>query len=191
MKAFDPKPFERLGIPMRKCEAAPGGEVPRWIVRIEYEAWGWAITRSGRRVRRWRNHKGWQVRYQIHEGRKTKYFVDSRSKVASLVRACEYLLSIYEGPADRHAKREKTNKAIKTGYPGVRFVFSPPKNGRTVGHWSAEMSILPGIKNTPKRFYIGTERTATQERAQAAVQRANDLRMKLLEGRWASWTEGD
>jgi hypothetical protein len=55
-----------------------------------------------------------------------------------------------------------------------------PKKGRKVTRWYAEMVHLPGIKNTPRRFYIGTEKTATQERAEEAVRRAQELRSRLL-----------
>jgi hypothetical protein len=170
------------GIPTRLVDVPAYGkiQVPRWLTRFDYEYWGTQKSPNGKRVPRWRTNHGWMLRYD-RLGPKSYWFKDGTSAdpVRSLVAAIEYLLDVYVGPADRHAKREKVNKKFPTGHPGVRLVMIP-KKGRKVTQWYAEMVRLPGIKNTPRRFYIGTEKTATQERAEEAVRRAQELRSRLL-----------
>lgn len=141
--------------------------VPRHIVRIDSPGHS---DKSG-------TH-GWQVRYSG-----TKFFSDSllrdrcRTPVSALSLAIELLARRYQGQAVPLRLEEHGSKSEKTGVPGVRIVRR--LNNRDFEEVYVEVGY-PAYGKSPFRLYVGTANTATQARLDAALERARELRQKLV-----------
>lgn len=141
--------------------------VPRHIVRID----------SSCRTDKSETH-GWQVRYKG-----TKFFSDSlrhdrsRSPASALSLAIKLLASRYQGQSVPLRLTEQASKTEKTGAPGVRIVRRI--NRRDFEEVFVEVGH-PTYGKSPFRLYVGTANTATQDRLDAALQRARELRQKLV-----------
>jgi hypothetical protein len=122
--------------------------VPRHVVRIDIE--------DGTR--------GWQVRYR---GR-TRFFSDRNREFpfgtpqTSLARAIDFLADIYEGPNPPLRSIESRSKLFPTGIPGVRIRHRMEKSGTCLVTYVEVDALERGSGS--KRFYVGTSRTATEER---------------------------
>ena len=151
-------------------------DVPRYIVRLDH-------TNEHGHLK----SAGWQVRYE----RPSKYFSDSDacpgsegrmkrgSPKESLQRARAYLATIYRGERPPLRIGDKANKKHRTGVAGMRYVRKR-HHQRNLWEYYVEVSHMPGIRSSPRRFYIGTENTFTQERLEIAWQRAYAFRIELV-----------
>lgn len=125
--------------------------VPRHIVRLD-----------GERV------SGWQVRW---EG--TRYFADGANggPDAAFDAACQYLRKVWR-PIPKITNR---NTSDDNPHPGVA-VIRVESRGRAC--WYAE-SRHPR-RGSPRRFYIGTDQTYSENRAKVALKRAIQHRKAVL-----------
>lgn len=157
----------KLNIPYRTVTVKNWGDfrVPRHIVRIDIDDPGKAGTH------------GWQVRYP--HGHRSTFFSDGKANPKTRLReAITYLASIWHGPTSRLHAQERRKKKIKTGVVGVHLAWER-RSKRSV----RELFVIvnPTKRNgTPKGFYVGTERTATQERLDAVFAKAQRYRTKLV-----------
>jgi hypothetical protein len=134
-------------------------QVPRYIVRLDN-----VNPETG-----WLKSAGWQVCYGQ---RPWRYFSDSKERSkreavtgnprTSLARAYTHLLSIYKPPKPRVRQKERKDKRYVTGVAGIRYVEIPPGR-RNVSQYYVEVTPVKA-GNRPKRFYVCTENTFSEEK---------------------------
>jgi hypothetical protein len=133
--------------------------VPKYIVRIEnYYPDG--------RVK----NCGWQVRYC----QPSVYFSDGgKSPRPSLRAASAYLASIWNGEKNVYKPRTTARRTNPIKEPGIRLVCR--RRSENLVEWYVEaMSPLRG--KASRRVYVGTDRTKTMKRLQAAMIKARSYR---------------
>lgn len=142
-------------------------QVPRHIVRIDIDEPGKAGTH------------GWQVRYV----KPSVFFGDGRngelgSPSRSLAEARRYLASVYSGPRIplRATATARRNNPITEA--GIRLI-ERLRRGRTVKEFYVE-AMSPARGFTPRRVYVGTERTITPARLELGKAIARQLRAELV-----------
>ena len=143
---------------------------PRHIVRIDKNVPGFAGTH------------GWQVRYT----KPSVFFSDDsveagrKSPLHSLADASEYLAAVYNGPKTvRTRSKCLSSKKNLIQEVGLRLISRMHK-GRNVMEHYIEVTSLQN-DHTPDRVYVGTDNTLTEARLQAALEKARQLRKRMLE----------
>lgn len=160
------------GFPTRRIHIpgwVRGFDVPRHIVRVDISELGKVGTH------------GWQVRLK----KPSKFFSDVHygtaklgSPKASLEAAIEYLTSIYSGPKvliQTKPMKRKLNQELEAG---IREAWTkrPRKNVKELF-----LEATPPSNNvSPKRFYVGTERTVNPERYEKALSKARAARAEFV-----------
>lgn len=142
--------------------------VPRHIVRIDIDDPGKAGTH------------GWQVRYR----RPWRFFGDTvnrtrRSPAAALAEAIDFLVGIYEGPRNLLRNTPTRRKQNPIQEAGLRLVVRR-KATRNMTEYYVE-AVPPARSRNPRRFYVGTERTLTAERLEAAMEKARQARREMVD----------
>lgn len=155
-------PAELHDLPRRRV-TLPNGEqfiVCSNIVRID-------INEPGKR-----GTHGWQLR----RGLRTKFYSDvsrvlnTNSALDSLQAAVDALARRYEGPLLLSRHIEIPTKAIKSGFPGIRIISRKRKGRHCLEFW-VEVCCPEG-KRSPKRFYVGTETTYSDDALQSKIKEA-------------------
>ncbi|MBK6616283.1 hypothetical protein [Ottowia sp.] len=139
-----------------------------YIVRVDIDDPGCAGTH------------GWQVRY---ERPGTQFFSDSRfdhrghkgTACDSLYAAKLYLQAIWKGRRPRRLPPESPSKAGHTGMTGVRIVWRERKG---TSQCSIRVDDLTG--KPLANLYVGTTRTATDDRLLAQLAAARRIRADYL-----------
>ncbi|QXP89632.1 hypothetical protein [Methylococcus capsulatus] len=146
--------------------------VPGYVVRID-------LDRPG-----YRGVYGWQVCYP---GAPRKFFSDTagrgdrrieRHPRESLAEATEYLARIYQGRPSRLRRAESSRKKEPTGIVGVRRVRRFRRDRRTECCYVAIAPPRAGMKF--KMLWVGTAKTATEERWAEVLERARVIRSRLV-----------
>jgi len=159
------------GLPCRDVQV-PGWagvfRVPRHVVRIDINEQGKAGTH------------GWQVRYGP---RPWRHYSDSqgsklRSPSVSLEDATTHLVSIYAGPASRVRATPTKRKANPIQEAGIRLVERQRKNRNIKEIYIEAVSPVRGA--SARRFYVGTQVTATDCRMQRALLKARQARAEMV-----------
>ena len=163
-------------IPTRPCKVPAWGifQVPRHIVRLD----------SVNPDTGWVKSAGWQVRYGP---RPWRYFSDTKQRPkpqalkgnprASLARAYAHLLSIYKGPIPRRRQVERNNKRYPTGVVGIRYVEFPPGRRKVRQYYVEVTPVKAG--DAPKKFYVCTENTFSQQKLEQVWSKAIEYRRRL------------
>lgn len=114
-----------------------------------------------------RSLAGWQVRW---EG--SKYFPDGESQdaEASLAEAVRYLRKVWR-PIKKQTAR---NKSIAGGTPGIRL-----RKEKGDGAWYVIATHPRG--GSPKRFYVGNDRTWSDVKYRQMLRKAKAARKEMLE----------
>lgn len=146
--------------------------VPRHIVRVDCGD----VETTG-------TH-GWQVRYQ----KPSKFFSDvsggiRRHPKESLAEATSYLAGIYRGTTSQIKKYPAKRKTNEIQEVGLRLIKRLNKR-RKITEIYIEVSNLVKGKSS-KRFYVGTENTATQDRISAKLIIARAYREALVKAHTA------
>jgi hypothetical protein len=141
--------------------------VPRHIVRIDIDKPGLAGTH------------GWQVRF----GRPWRFFSDAkrsrrRSPHRSLEDAINHLAIIYTIPAPRVRATPTARRANIVKEAGIRLV-ERKKQGRNVVELYVK-AMSPKRGTLPRRFYVGTAATVSEERMNAAIVKARQARADMV-----------
>ena len=142
--------------------------VPKFICRIDIDKLGCAGTH------------GWQVRY----GKPYVFFGETVngkriSPRTALAKAKAYLIEIYAGPnipIRTTPTKRKTNPIQEAGLRLIECM----KNKRTVKDYYVE-AVPPSKRIRSCRIYVGTERTITPERLEAAIGRARTIRAEMVQ----------
>lgn len=142
-------------------------EIPRYITRVDVDELGLAGTH------------GWQVRYV----KPSTFFSDAidgkrASPRQSLARAKRYLAAIYNGPKVQIRTTPTKRKKNPIQEAGIRLVERKMAH-KTVKDIYVE-AVPPSHSIAPKRVYVGTERTATPERLEAAILVARAIRADMV-----------
>lgn len=158
------------GYPHRLC-LVPGWNnwfhVPMYIVRCD------SLKTNGSATH------GWQVRYSG-----SKFFSDSvydarfKNPQSALDAATQYLAARFKGrnTCIRMIPLKSKKSPIKD--VGIRLVSKKPRD-RNVSEYYMEVTNMSN-KLSPKRIYVGTDNTISEERIALALSRAREERSKLI-----------